>query len=236
MDLRRLFAFKPPVDLSHLESSFTIDELKLAVFELGRDKAPGLDGFPLLFFREFWDLTKDDLWKLCVDFFDGKVNLERINWASLTLIPKVDTPESLGDFRPISLTNSILKIISKMLASRLSKVLNRLIESEQSAFMKGRCILDNIATTKKLIFSMNRHCSSGHILKVDFAKVSDTVDWEFLWDLLLTRGFGRRWVGWIQCLLTTLKASILINGSPNGYIQYQKGLCQLHVCSCSLPW
>lgn len=82
-----------------------------------------------------------------------------------------------------------------MLASRFSKVLNLLIKSEQSAFMKRRSILDNIATVKELIFSMHKYRSSGHILKVDFVKAFDTVDWNFLLDLLLARGFARRWVG-----------------------------------------
>ncbi|KAH7659258.1 RNA-directed DNA polymerase protein, partial [Dioscorea alata] len=99
-----------------------------AVFNLGSDKAPGPDGFPLQFFKSFWDTIKGDLFKLCEDFYTGSINLERVNWANITLIPKVSAPESTGDFRPISLINSSLKIISKILAIRLSKVLSRLVD------------------------------------------------------------------------------------------------------------
>lgn len=106
------------------------------------------------------------------------------------LIPKVDTLEVPGDYRPISLINSTLKIISKMLATRLSKVICRLVEVEQSAFLKGRCILDNIASAEESIFSIHKRRLTSHILKVDFAKEFDRLDWDFLFELLKARGFG----------------------------------------------
>lgn len=69
--------------------------------------------------------------------------------------------------------------------------MNELVDSYQSAFVKGRCILDNIATTEELIFSLHKRRLPGYILKVDFAKAFDVVDWDFLFDLLLSRGFGK---------------------------------------------
>lgn len=86
------------VDLSQLERPFSLEEIKIAVFDLGRDKAPGPDGFPLQFFRQFREIIKLDLLKLCEDFFFGRANLECINWANIALIPKVETPEILGIF------------------------------------------------------------------------------------------------------------------------------------------
>lgn len=180
----------------------------------------------MFFFQHFWETIKEDLWRFCDDFYLGKANLERINWASIALIPKVESPVVLGDYRPISLINSTLKIISKVLASRLSKVLHLLVDEDQTAFLKGRCILDNIATAEELIFGMHRSNLEGHILKVDFAKAFDTVDWEFLLELLEARGFGNRFVGWIQSIFLSSKASILINGSQQGYVRYQRGLRQ----------
>ncbi|XP_039126955.1 uncharacterized protein LOC120263117 [Dioscorea cayenensis subsp. rotundata] len=226
VDLHKLFAHKSSVDLTDLERPFSLEEIKKAVFDLGGDKAPGPDGFPLHFFKHFWDIINPDLLLLCNDFFFHRANLERINWASIALIPKVDSPEALGDFRPISLINSSLKIISKLLASRLSKIINSLVSTEQSAFLKGRCILDNIATAEELIFSIHKRRLSGHILKVDFAKAFDLVDWDFLFDLLRARGFGERWIRWIMDILFSSKASILVNGSPNGYVRYHRGLRQ----------
>lgn len=169
-------------------------------------------------------INSDLLW-LYENFFWQKANLEKNNWDNIALIPKMETPESPGDYRHISLINSFLKIISKLLAWRLSKVMNSLMDNKQSAFLKGCCILDIITTAEELIFIIHKCRLPWHILKVDFSKAFDRVDWDFLFDMLKARGFGDRWIGWIKCILFSSKASIMINGSPNGYVQYQSGLC-----------
>ncbi|XP_039120541.1 uncharacterized protein LOC120256947 [Dioscorea cayenensis subsp. rotundata] len=79
---------------------------------------------------------------------------------------------------------------------------------------------------EEAIFSIHKRRMNGHILKVDFAKAFDSVDWDFLLELLKVRGFGPKWLGWISSILNTSKASILINGSPSGYVRYQRGLRQ----------
>lgn len=154
----------------------------------------------------------------------GRANLERINWANIALIPKVVSPDSPRDYRSISLINSSLKIVSMLLATRLGNVMNDLVDNNQSAFLKGRCILDNVAIAEELIFSMNKRRMPGYILKVDFAKAFDLVDLEFLLDLLKARGFGPKWMEWMKNILASTKANVLINGSPNGYIRYLRGL------------
>lgn len=64
-----------------------MEEVKGAIFELGEDNVLGLNGFPIQFFRNYWDTIKGDLLNLCKDFYAGHANLERINWASIALIP-----------------------------------------------------------------------------------------------------------------------------------------------------
>lgn len=81
--------------------------------------------------------------------------------------------------------------------------------------------MDNIATAKELFFSIHKRKLTGHILKVDFAKAFDRVDWNFLFDLLAARGFGERWVGWIKSIIFSSKVNIIMNGSLNGYVRYQ---------------
>ncbi|XP_039134175.1 uncharacterized protein LOC120271557 [Dioscorea cayenensis subsp. rotundata] len=104
--------------------------------------------------------------------------------------------------------------------------MDTLVDHAQSAFLKGRCILDNFAIAEEAIFSMHKRRLNEHILKVDFSKAFDSVDWDFLLELLRVRGFGSRWLGWINSILSSSKASILINGSPSGYVRYQRGLRQ----------
>ncbi|XP_039123614.1 uncharacterized protein LOC120260240 [Dioscorea cayenensis subsp. rotundata] len=104
--------------------------------------------------------------------------------------------------------------------------MDSLVDHAQSAFLKGRCILDNIAMAEETIFSIHKRRLMGHILKVDFAKAFDSVDWDFLLELLKARGFGHKWLGWISSILCSSKATILVNGSPSGYVRYQRGLRQ----------
>lgn len=134
IDFHKLLTNKLQVDLSQLQWAFSLDEIKVAVFELGRDKAPGANGFSLWFFCQFWKTTKLDLLQLCENFFFRRANLERINWASIALIPKVEMLEYPGDYQPISLINSSLKILSKIVASRLSRVINSLVDTDKVAF------------------------------------------------------------------------------------------------------
>lgn len=112
----------------------------------------------------------------------------RINWANIALIPKIHSPENSTHFHPISLIKSSLKIISKFLANHLSKKIDALVDSTQSAYIKGRCIINNIVTAQELIFHMQKQSTPGLILKVDFCKAFDMVDWDFLLELLKARG------------------------------------------------
>lgn len=80
---------------------------------------------------------------------------------------------------------------------------------------------------------MNMKSLPGYILKVDFAKAFDLVNWEFLLELLKARGFEAKWLAWIENILSSTKANVLVNGSPNGYIRYQRGLRQ---GACYLRW
>lgn len=108
----------------------------------------------------------------------------------------------------------------------MSKVIDSLVNISQSAFIKGRCILDNIATAEELIFSLHKRRLSGHIIKVDFAKAFDMVNWDFLLELLGAFVFGSRWISWVKLILISSKANFFINGSPKGYVRYLRGLRQ----------
>lgn len=105
-----------------------------AVFDLGADKVLGVDGFSIFFYQKFWLTVSDNVIKLCEDFYSGKANVERINWASIALILKVEDSVNLSHFRPIVLINSMLKIIFKIMASQLNKVIGSLVNIIQSSF------------------------------------------------------------------------------------------------------
>jgi hypothetical protein len=110
---------QPITNLVDLSRTFTIEEIDKIVEELPSGKAPGPDGFSGLFIKKCWHIIKYDFYRLCDEFWEGRVNLQSINDAFITLVPKNNSPKGPNDYRPISLLNISLKILTKLLANRL---------------------------------------------------------------------------------------------------------------------
>jgi len=119
------------------------------------------------------------------------------------LLPKKEDALKVGDFRPISLSHSITKLISKLLAIRLSTDLDKLVSRAQSAFIKKRSIHDNFLYTQNLIRELHKAKRPSLFLKLDIAKAFDTVRWDYLQEVLQQLGFGPRWRSWVTTLLGT---------------------------------
>lgn len=105
-----------PKDLS---KPFLDEEIEAVIKHMPPDRAPGTHGFAGLFLKKCWNILKHDFLALVKDFYEGKVDLEFINSSLITLVPKKLSPEMIDDFRPISLTNTCLKLLTKLLANRL---------------------------------------------------------------------------------------------------------------------
>ncbi|XP_073363080.1 uncharacterized protein [Aegilops tauschii subsp. strangulata] len=132
---------------------------------------------------------KKDFLRLIKDFYEGKLSLENINGSLITLIPKMISPEGPDDFRPISLTNTCLKFLTKLLANRLQKVILKCIHKNQYGFLKGRSIQDYLAWSFEYIHQCKQSKRPIIILKLDFAKAFDTVDHEVILLMLKHNGF-----------------------------------------------
>lgn len=143
------------VENKELEKPFSLEEIHRAVLESEATGAPGPDGFSFKFYQFFWDLVKFDLWSLCQKFYNCDMDLPKLNKSIICRIPKKKDTQLIQKFRPISLVNCSLKIISKILTYRLFSIMNRIIDVNQSAFIKGRYILDNVVLSNEII----HHCT-----------------------------------------------------------------------------
>lgn len=125
-------------DMNHmLTQEYTDEEIKRALDDIGDMKAPGADGMPSLFYKQFWSIVGEDLIKEVRGFLEGGPMPEGWNETVVVLIPKVPQPERIKDLRPISLCNVVYKIASKVLANRLKQILPEIISLNQSAFVPG---------------------------------------------------------------------------------------------------
>lgn len=182
------------IDLSDLVVPFTKEEIDRIVKITPPDKAPGPDGFNGMFFKKCWPLIKGDFYKLCEDFYNGTVSLESINNSYITLVPKVNNPETLNDFRAISLLNSSLKLLTKILAERLQKIILKLIHANQYGFIRSWTIQDCLAWSFEYIHQCHQSKREIIIVNLDFAKAFDTIEHSAILDMMKHLGFPDRWL------------------------------------------
>jgi hypothetical protein len=144
--------YQPIHGLDELTKPFEKAEMDLVVKHMASDKAPGPDGFNGLFLKKCWSIICQDFYNLAHDFHAGKVSLESLNSSFITLVPKNSSPEGVNDFRPISLTNVCLKVITKMVANRLQDQILRCVHKNQYGFIRSRTIHDCLAWTLEYLY------------------------------------------------------------------------------------
>ncbi|GKB92256.1 putative RNA-directed DNA polymerase, partial [Tanacetum coccineum] len=162
---------------SRFKEQIIHQEVKAAVWDCAGTKAPGPDGFNFNFIKTFWDLIKIEFWN-CIKHFEETGEIKKgCNPSFIVLIPKKADPISFSDFRPISLIGCVYKVISKLLATRIAKVIGSVIGPNQSAFIKGRQILDGCLVANEFIRMSMLEDQPLLLFKVDFEKTFDYVNW-----------------------------------------------------------
>jgi hypothetical protein len=211
-----------------LERAFTSEEVEAALFQMGSNKAPGADGFTAGFFQKHWTLVKGKVVSAVLGFLNGGDMPEVINQTILVIIPKVANPQELSQFRPISLCNVIYKLCSKVLANRLRLILDDIVSEEQSAFIPGRLITDNVLIAYECIhYLRNKKGKSGACaIKLDMAKAYDWVEWRYLNEVMITLGFSDRWCNLIMKCVTSVNFAVRVNGVLSPSFKPSRGIRQ----------
>jgi len=219
---------KPELN-SLLSATFTREEINSALNQMQPLKSPGPDGFGVSFFKHHWGTIGDKVSEAILNFLEGGYFNPSINNTFIALIPKKDNAASVSDYRPISLCNVVYKIIAKVLANRLKLVLPSIISHNQSAFVPGRLITDNVMIAYEALHSMSSRMSgkkSFMAVKVDMKKAYDRVEWPFLEAMMRTMGFEEKWISLIMTCVMSVSYSVLVNGQPCGRITPSRGLRQ----------
>ncbi|XP_022846184.1 uncharacterized protein LOC111368907 [Olea europaea var. sylvestris] len=184
---------------SSLTWDISSQEIKEALFSIGDDKSPGLDGYASYFFKKAWRIVGDDVVEAIKEFFLSRSLLKQINHTIIALVPKSNHTPNVGDYRPLSCCNVIYKVISKILASRLRPILETIVDQAQAAFVE---------------------------VGIGLKKAYDSVNWDFLKEVLEGLRFLSRFVQWVMECITTPTYSVALNESLHGFFKGRKGLRQ----------
>lgn len=208
-----------------LQTMPTMEELQQVVFSMSPHSAAGPDSMNGKFFQACWSIIKDDLLTVVQSFFSGQIMPKYFSHACLVLLPKTSNPSKLSEFRPINLSNFTNKIISKLLYLRLAPILPNLISLNQTGFVKGRSISENIMLAQEIIHQIKKPVVEGNVvIKLDMAKAYDRVSWSYICIVMKRMGFGEIFIDMVWRIMSNNWYSIIVNGSRYGFFHSTRGL------------
>ncbi|XP_074300229.1 uncharacterized protein LOC141631461 [Silene latifolia] len=218
-----------PVECSLLQAPFSENDILLALRGMDDSKSPGPDGITPKFFKTFWPQIGQLVTSAILRFLNSGVMLKEWNNTIIVLIPKVDNPELVSQYRPISLCNVVYRLASKCMANRLKLIMPSIISESQQAFVPGRLMSDGCLIAHEIMHYINKtkkgtNCYS--VIKLDMHKAFDRVSWHFLMSVLHYFGFPQSWSNLIWECISTVTYSIMINGEPSPSFHPSCGLRQ----------
>ena len=214
-------------DKNICEGILTIDECTKAIKAMKNGKSPGNDGFTAEFYKFFWiDIKYLVLDSLNYAYVKGELSIDQKR-GIITLIPKKGKNRFiLKNWRPISLLNTDYKLLTKCLSFRLQAVLPKIIDNDQTGFLKDRYIGENIRTISDLIEYTSLKNKPGYILLIDFEKAFDTIRWSYLYKCLNFFNFGEMFIHWVKVIYSNIESTVINNGHTSQYFKLSRGIRQ----------
>ena len=208
-------------------AAVTKQEIYDGLKSIGNDKAPGIDGYNAFFFKHTWQIIKRDIIEAVQSFFTTGKLYKAFNCTLVSLIPKVQNPTTVKEYRPIACCTVVYKIISKVLTNRLHGIIKSVICDSQAGFIPGRKIGDNIILAHELVKAYTRkNVSPRSMLKIYLQKAYDSVEWPFLEQVMEGLGFPDLFTQWVMKCVKTVNYTIVVNGQNTQRFDAAKGLRQ----------
>ncbi|XP_057782626.1 uncharacterized protein LOC131000636 [Salvia miltiorrhiza] len=216
-----------PAQSDMLVATPSAEDIRLTVFSMDMNSAPGPDGFNGAFFKHSWEVVGEDLIAAVRRFFTHSYLPQGLNSNLLCLLPKKTDAVLVSDFRPIVLGNFLFKVITKILASRLNEIAAVIVSANQFGFISGRSIQECILLASEGVNCMERSIQGRNMaLKVDIRKAFDTLNWDFVEVVLDCFGFLQTFRHWIRVIFQSARISVLFNGEQHGYFGCSRGVRQ----------
>jgi hypothetical protein len=207
-----------------LSKPFTEEEIKNALFQMEINKVAGPDKIPIDFYQACWTIVKGDIVQLFADFHAETIDISRLKYRIITLLPKKSDATAIQQYRPICLLNCLCKLMTKTLTIRMEGIAEKLIHSNQTTFIKGRNIVSGIMILHEVLHETKLRNQIGIVLKLDFEKAYDKVKWKFLFEFLMARGFCPKWCRWLKQVVSGGTVSVKLNDLIGPYIKSFKGV------------
>lgn len=212
-----------------LDWDFMEEEIKVVFKQIHPTKAPWLDGMPPQFYQCYWHIVGPSITTTLIQTLNLGQFPSKLNHTFITLIPKKKQPSCVADYHRISFCNILYKLISKVIANRLSLILPHVIFDFQSAFVPERQITDNILVAYEIFYFLRRKTKGKHgymSFKLDMSKAYERVEWGYLKRTLKVLGFPQRLIQLIMLCVESTTFSVIVNGVPTGHIIPSRGLWQ----------
>jgi hypothetical protein len=176
-----------------LNLPFYKTEVAKAITGMKSDSASSPNNFTVIFFKKLWMYVKNGIMNMVKDFNMNKLDLKRLNFGIITLVPKVQEANTIKQYRPICLLNVDFKFFPKLLNDRIIPITNNIISESQPAFIKGMNILEGVVILYEVLHELKRSKRQGVLFKINFKKAYDKVKWDFIQEVMERKGFPPTW-------------------------------------------
>ena len=212
---------------ANLDKDITIEDLEYAIKNCKNNKTPGCDGIPVEFYKVFWNRIKNILYDALMYAYKEKTLHISARRGVICLIPKkYKDLDYIKNWRPLTLLNTDYKILSKVLAIRLKLCLDKLVNRDQTGFMKNRFIGENIRKILDVINYAEMEDIPALIISIDFEKCFDRIEWSAVYKAMELFNIGDKYINWIKLLYNDTFSCTTNNGHSSDWFKPTRGLRQ----------